>query len=38
MKISLNLLVFPGGEISAIVDFVSSCFNRVSVTATMSRF
>ena len=27
-----------GGEISAIVDCVSSCFNHVSVTATMSRF
>ena len=29
---------YPGGEISAIVDFVSSCFSHVSVTATMSRF
>ena len=25
-------------EISAIGDFVSSCYNHVSVTATMSRF
>ena len=28
----------PGGEISAIDDCVLSCFNPVSVTATMSRF
>ena len=37
-RIVSNTCREPGGEISAIDDCVLSCFNPVSVTATMSRF